>query len=95
GEVLIAHPGLSDPQFKESVVFVSGHHPQVGSVGFIINRPLGKTLSQLHSSYTYSPLARVPVYQGGPVMTGEVFFVAWQWFEAQGRFSCQVAICET
>jgi putative transcriptional regulator len=56
GLLLIAKPQLSDPNFGRSVVLVT-QASDGGTVGVILNRPLGRT----HSS-------GAPIFFGGPVM---------------------------
>ena len=45
GLLLVAHPGLKDPNFRRSVLFLTTHQPAVGAFGFVLNRPLGKNAS--------------------------------------------------
>lgn len=68
GKFLVAMPGLRDPHFFRTVVFMCAHS-QEGSLGLVINRPhaasLKDILGQLHVPWhrVGSPL----VYNGGPV----------------------------
>ena len=41
GQVLIAMPGLQDPEFANSVVYLCAHTDE-GAMGIIVNRPLAK-----------------------------------------------------
>src|SRR6266481_4155302 len=47
GSLLIAHPGLLDPNFRRSVLFVSNSDPQEGSFGLILNRPAERIVADL------------------------------------------------
>ena len=41
GKILIAMPGIEDPRFERSVVFVCAHSAE-GAMGLIVNKPLEK-----------------------------------------------------
>ena len=73
---LIAMPGLQDPNFSRTVVYVCEHSDQ-GAMGIIINRPtevtLGELLDQLDISTRLSRVRDTLVYQGGPVQTDRGF----------------------
>ena len=86
GSLLLAHPGLEDPNFRKSVILVSAHSSEDGAMGVILNRPLGKTLGEFDGSLVYSGLAEVPVYQGGPVQADQVILSAWSWSEEKKVF---------
>ncbi len=70
GQILIAMPGLPDPEFAHSVVYLCAH-TQDGAMGLIVNRPLAQPsfadlLKQL--GVTPVPPARaVALCKGGPV----------------------------
>lgn len=78
GKLLIAHPALRDPNFRESVVLISSHDPEEGAMGIIINRPTGEKLGQTHPDLKDSPLAQIPVFDGGPVNRDRVLICAWR-----------------
>ena len=70
GKILIAMPGMGDPRFERSVVFMCSHSDE-GAMGLIVNKPvpdlsLSALLGQLEI-----PAGNVddatPVYFGGPV----------------------------
>jgi putative transcriptional regulator len=77
GSLLLAHPAMRDPNFRRSVVLLSAHGDD-GAMGVVLNRPLGKRLGDLNAKFAASPLAAVPVYQGGPVQTQQLILAAWQ-----------------
>lgn len=79
GCLLGAHPGLVDPNFNQAVVLVSAHQQAEGALGVIINRPTGKSLGTLREELDTPLLRNLPVYEGGPVSTGEILLVAWKW----------------
>ncbi|KUF09746.1 YqgE/AlgH family protein [Pseudoponticoccus marisrubri] len=76
GHMLIAMPGMGDPRFEHSVVFMCDHSED-GAMGLIINKPsddldMGGLLSQL-SIETDPALAKRRVHFGGPVEMGRGF----------------------
>jgi putative transcriptional regulator len=77
GSLLLAHPGLKDPNFRRAVVLMSAHSGE-GAMGVVLNRPLGKRLSELNGDFALGPLAGTPLFSGGPVQTEQLLLVAWQ-----------------
>lgn len=76
GALLVAMPGMCDPRFDRSVIFVCAHSTE-GAMGLIINKPaaditLGALLDQLEIDVEQGPL-HVPVHIGGPVETSRGF----------------------
>lgn len=68
---LIAMPALTDPYFKQSVVYLC-EHDEKGAMGFIINFPVKLTLQELlHNVETIEhqpePPLLEPVFLGGPL----------------------------
>ncbi|MDA7415384.1 YqgE/AlgH family protein [Xenophilus arseniciresistens] len=73
---LIAMPGLQDPSFARSVVYLC-EHSERGALGLIINKPSDIKLKGLFEKVELQ-LARhdlddAPVFQGGPVQTERGF----------------------
>ena len=70
GHLLIAMPGLNDPNFDHTVTYLLEHNAG-GAFGLIINRPIdldmGDILSQLNITSTNPKLNAKPVMVGGPV----------------------------
>lgn len=66
GSLLVAAPGLDDPQFRRTVVYVIEHRSG-GSLGVILNRPSEVAVRDVLPSW--APLASLPhaVFVGGPV----------------------------
>jgi putative transcriptional regulator len=91
GSLLLAHPALSDPNFRRSVILVSAH-TQDGALGVIINRPLGKTLAELSDEFALGDLADVPVFSGGPVSGKQLILSAWEASEEEGTFKLYFGI---
>lgn len=86
GSLLLAHPAMRDPHFRRSIVLLSAHEAEDGSMGVILNRPLGLTLGVAHPPFQDSPLADIPVFEGGPVQTGQLLLAAWKCFPEKGWF---------
>lgn len=73
---LMAMPGLEDPQFARSVVYVCEHSPR-GAMGLIINHPASLSMPELFGKLDL-PLLRTdlldqPVMHGGPVQNERGF----------------------
>ncbi len=86
GTLLIAHPSMRDPNFARSVVLISTHSEEDGSVGVVLNRPLGTTLGVHSSEFAYGPLADVPIFTGGPVQQDQLLLAAWNRDAEHGLF---------
>ena len=76
GQLLIAMPGMGDPRFERSVVYLCSHSDE-GSMGLIVNKPtpdlpFKALLKQLEIDV--GPAARqIRVHFGGPVENGRGF----------------------
>jgi putative transcriptional regulator len=70
GHVLIAMPGMDDPIFAGSVVYICDHTSE-GAMGLILNKPTKKvTFEGLLEHLKIEPLKpveNVPMHYGGPV----------------------------
>jgi putative transcriptional regulator len=66
--LLVAHPGLMDPNFLHSVILIV-EHDEDGALGIILNRPLPLTLDQVaeESDLTYAGSSEATAWRGGPV----------------------------
>jgi putative transcriptional regulator len=85
GSLLLAHPGLLDPNFRRTVVLLSAHSDE-GAMGVIINRPLNKKLADISGDFALSDLADVPVFCGGPVQDKQLIISAWEATDEEGVF---------
>ena len=76
GKLLIALPGMADPRFEKSVIFMCAHSLD-GAMGIMINRAVeGLRFHELMDKLELeiTPGTRdVPVLYGGPVETGRGF----------------------
>ncbi len=76
GMLLVAMPGMPDPRFAKSVIYICAHSPQ-GAMGLIVNQvardlSLTKIVAQLGIRPEID-LSHVPVHVGGPVESGRGF----------------------
>jgi putative transcriptional regulator len=75
-QFLIAMPGMSDPTFAGSVIYLC-EHTEKGALGLVINKPVDIKLKNLFEkvelSLTRDDIADAPVYFGGPVQTERGF----------------------
>ncbi len=91
GQLLLATPSLSDPNFRDAVVLVC-NHDENGSMGLIINRPrdisLLDVLNDLDIPTTDSPGEAANlnrrVFEGGPVdeFRGFILHDGWHIYES-------------
>jgi len=89
GSLLIAHPGLVEPNFRRTVIILPDHSAQDGSFGLILNRPTGKVVGDLISDQVLGHLSRVPVLHGGPVKTEQLIFAAFRWHPQTQTLECR------
>ena len=76
GQVLIAMPGMGDPRFDHSVVYLCAHSDE-GAMGLIVNKPaadleLPTLLEQIGITPTDN-MPKMPIHFGGPVEHGRGF----------------------
>lgn len=76
GKLLIALPGMTDPRFEKSVIFMCAHST-TGAMGLIINKPIdGLNFHELLRRLEVQVKTNAPdfpVLFGGPVETGRGF----------------------
>jgi putative transcriptional regulator len=65
--VLVAKPGLTDPNFRETVVLVT-RAQDAATLGVILNRPTQQRLAELAPGFSGAESFPEPLYAGGPVM---------------------------
>jgi putative transcriptional regulator len=71
GRILLSEPFLHDSFFKRSVILLAENSDK-GSMGFILNKPVGY---QIHELIAEFPEFNSPVYFGGPVESNSLFFI--------------------
>ena len=64
GIVLVSEPFMLDPHFKRSVVLICEHNEEDGTIGFVLNRPLGM---QVDDTVAGMEDLQGELYYGGPV----------------------------
>lgn len=77
GKLLIALPGMPDPRFERSVIFMCAHSQETGAMGLVINKPIeGLNFRELIEKLEI-PLQpetpNFPIFYGGPMDTGRGF----------------------
>jgi putative transcriptional regulator len=75
-QFLIAMPGMEDPNFAGSVIYLF-EHTQRGAMGLVVNRPtevdLATLFDKIELKLEIAPLLEQPVYFGGPVQVERGF----------------------
>jgi putative transcriptional regulator len=92
GQLLVAMPGLSDPNFYRTVTCISEHTAQ-GAVGIVINQmhaalTAGLIFEELGLACTPTA-AQLPIYIGGPVHGNELFVLHGPPFDWEGTLTIQ------
>jgi putative transcriptional regulator len=92
-QFLIAMPGMVDPNFAGSVVYICEHSDN-GALGLVINRPTDLTLSSLFDKIDLkleiAPWKDEPVYFGGPVQTERGFVL----HQPPGTYSSSLSVSQ-
>lgn len=81
GVLLAAHPAMQDPNFSKSIVLITDHDAKEGAMGFVLNRPLNKTVGDLPTPVAFPPMAKLPLHLGGPVSPDHLIFNSLSWDE--------------
>ena len=76
GKCLIAMPGMGDPRFSRSLVYLCAHSAE-GAMGLIVNKPTNDLrMRDLLDHLSIAPgeaMRNLPVHFGGPVEHGRGF----------------------
>jgi putative transcriptional regulator len=72
GNLLLAEPFMMDPHFQRSVVMLTEHDQESGTVGFILNKPLKAKISEMVQEF---PEIDSLLYYGGPVATDTLHYI--------------------
>ena len=90
-QLLIAMPGMADPNFNSTVTLVCEHNAE-GALGIVINRPmnlnLGGLFEQLSLDQADQSAASAPVLDGGPVGRQRGFVL----HDSRGAFESSVVV---
>lgn len=86
GKLLIAMPGMGDPRFEKSVIYMCAHSED-GAMGLIVNKPVEELdfsdlLEQLDLK-SDRPIEGVKVHFGGPVEHGRGFVLHSRDYDAE------------
>jgi putative transcriptional regulator len=90
GQLLVAMPGMPDPRFAHSVIYMCAHSDD-GAMGLIVNRivdslDFSELLTQV--GVEEDQIARnLPVHYGGPVETGRGFVLHSREYRHEGTIS--------
>jgi len=71
GNILISEPFLADNYFRRSVVYLTEHNKE-GSLGFVLNKPLGIRINEIVDDF---PECDLSVTVGGPVSNNTVHYI--------------------
>jgi len=85
GQLLIAMPGMPDPRFGRTVLYICSHSPE-GAMGLIINRAFGEIrFADLMGQLGIEGCADsdLPVHFGGPVDSSRGFVLHSSDFQAE------------
>jgi putative transcriptional regulator len=72
GCYLLSEPFLSDPNFRRSVVLLTEHEEETGSIGFVLNRPTGYLIHEILQGF---PEMDALVHVGGPVQQDSLHYL--------------------
>jgi putative transcriptional regulator len=75
GQLLIAGPGLVDPNFWRTVVLIV-EHSEEGALGLVLNRPSETTVGEAVSELEQLLDLDDPLYIGGPVQPSALIVLA-------------------
>lgn len=74
--LLLSRPDLLDPAFYKSVIYISSDS-QKGAVGFILNRRISLSLSEIDKSFKGTLYENLPLYDAGPVERTKLHFATF------------------
>jgi len=91
GQLLIAMPAMTDPNFARTVTYICEHNDR-GALGLVINRPLemdlGDVFAQLNLTNCDTDMSGRPVLFGGPVQMERGFVL----HEPEGTWESSMTI---
>ncbi len=96
-QLLIAMPGMADPNFNSTVTLICEHNEE-GALGIVINRPstmsLAGVFQQLSLESADARIASAPVLNGGPVGRdrGFVLHSPTQDYESSITVACDIQL---
>ena len=72
GSLLLSEPFMLDSHFQRSVILLCEHHPEDGSMGFVLNNRSSLMLGDLFPDMED---VHFPIYIGGPVEIESLYFI--------------------
>lgn len=72
GKLLISEPALRDFYFSRSVVLLTEHNDEEGTVGLILNKPIHLKLNEVVKEFPHNDF---PLFLGGPVHPDRLFYL--------------------
>lgn len=78
--------------FARSVVWIVEFSKEKGARGFILNRPMNRTLAACSPNFSGTPLGEIPMLEGGPVGVGQLCFVLRSRATADGNHNVRVGV---
>jgi putative transcriptional regulator len=78
GKLLLAGPGLKDPNFDRTVVLITDHSEE-GAMGLVLNRPSDAPVAEAVPDLSWAADPGETVFVGGPVAPNGVIVLAeWE-----------------
>jgi putative transcriptional regulator len=71
GQLLVATPLLSDPNFERTVILMI-EHQEMGALGVVLNRPSHVPVDEILPQWSRLAATPAVMYEGGPVQTDGV-----------------------
>jgi putative transcriptional regulator len=94
-KLLIAAPGLEDPNFRQTVVLVCEHSKQ-GAFGLIVNRVLMNSFKPLMKAFEIEEtVIDLPIFYGGPVRPDQGYVIYSPYDEKYGAIRVTDALAVT
>jgi len=99
GKLLVAMPGMRDPRFSQSVVYICAHNED-GAMGLVINRLIDsitfpELLEQLGIARPAPTIEDIQVHFGGPVESGRGFVLHSTDFENEATLHVDPGVSVT
>lgn len=98
GTLLVATPGMADPRFARTVIYICSHSP-AGAMGVVVNRLFGaldfcSLLDQMEIK-TDSITPPVRIHYGGPVENNRGFVLHSADYQSEGTVPVDDQVCLT
>ncbi len=77
GNLLLARQRIAaDENFTRAVVWISSFSREEGAHGLVLNKPMGNNLGECSPFFAGTPLAKIPMFNGGPVDSFHISILA-------------------